>query len=298
MIKVTSRANIDDLKWNRCIENAHNESIYGYSWYLDCVSETWFALILNDYEAVFPLIFKRKMGIRYLNQTCFYQRTAIFSSAILPAADIIRFYKAIPFRYVLRDFCVDEYSYLSTMKGESKVNLVLPLHSSEVLLKAGYHKNTNRNIKKAQGENIVIRKDVDVDRIVKVFKENRAQTLGMHFSDADYGKIKSLMQYGLTNNNGVIYAAFNENEIFLGAVFFMYSKNRIYYLFSGVTTEGQQKRALFALVDFFISQHQNTNKMLDFEGSMSEGVARFYAGFGAQTETYYHLRTSLLNSNF
>ena len=40
------------------------------------------------------------------------------------------------------------------------------------------------------------------------------------------------------------------------------------------------------LVNNIISEAKTNNMIVDFEGSSIEGVARFYAGFGAQKESY------------
>ena len=35
------------------------------------------------------------------------------------------------------------------------------------------------------------------------------------------------------------------------------------------------------LINEYIKKYQKTSKILDFDGSMNENIARFYAGFGA-----------------
>ena len=54
-IKFVGRQEIDTAKYDGCIDSAKNSLIYGFSWFLDSVCEDWACLILNDYEAVFPL---------------------------------------------------------------------------------------------------------------------------------------------------------------------------------------------------------------------------------------------------
>ena len=79
MIQLVHHANIDFEQWDMCISSAVNSEIYAYSWFLDCVSPQWSALILNDYEAVMPLPIKSKYGIRYIVQPPFCQKLGIFS---------------------------------------------------------------------------------------------------------------------------------------------------------------------------------------------------------------------------
>ena len=60
--------------------------------------------------------------------------------------------------------------------------------------------------------------------------------------------------------------------------------------------EGLKSKANFLLVDTFIKNNSNAGIILDFEGSNIEGIARFYAGFGAKKTTYQEIKkTSFKN---
>ena len=62
-IKLINRKNIDDKRWNGCIHFAINALPYAYTWYLDNVCENWEGLVLDNYKAVMPLVYKKKFGI-------------------------------------------------------------------------------------------------------------------------------------------------------------------------------------------------------------------------------------------
>ena len=64
MIKFVQHKNVDTDKWDECIKKSVNSLPYAFSWYLDIVVEHWDALVLNDYEAVFPLPSKQKISIK------------------------------------------------------------------------------------------------------------------------------------------------------------------------------------------------------------------------------------------
>jgi hypothetical protein len=66
VIRYLQRDQIDTVQWDNCIGNAPNGLIYGHSFYLDRMAVNWDALVLNDYEAVMPLPWKKKWGIYYL----------------------------------------------------------------------------------------------------------------------------------------------------------------------------------------------------------------------------------------
>jgi len=52
--------------------------------------------------------------------------------------------------------------------------------------------------------------------------------------------------------------------------------------------------AMYFLLDSFIKTNAEQDLILDFEGSMIPGVARFYSGFGAIPETYFQLKFNRL----
>ena len=79
MIHYIEHKDIDFEKWDACVANSFNRLIYGFSWYLDVVCDDWDALVLNDYEAVFPLPKRKKWGIEYVYHPFFCQQLGVFS---------------------------------------------------------------------------------------------------------------------------------------------------------------------------------------------------------------------------
>ena len=54
--------------------------------------------------------------------------------------------------------------------------------------------------------------------------------------------------------------------------------------------------AMAFLIDSFIKEHAEQHLVLDFEGSMIPGVARFYESFGGQKHRYFQLiKNNVLN---
>ena len=99
MISYIERKQIDDVKWNACIDKAFNGNLYGYSWFLDIVGVEWDALVENDYERVFPLVFKKKFGVYYIYQPFFTQQLGLFSTIRLDPAALSLFIRAIPAKF-------------------------------------------------------------------------------------------------------------------------------------------------------------------------------------------------------
>ena len=77
-IRYCRRCDIDTIKWDKCIEESDNSLIYAQSFYLDRMVVKWDALVLNDYEAVMPLMWNRKYGFYYLYQPYFIHSLGVF----------------------------------------------------------------------------------------------------------------------------------------------------------------------------------------------------------------------------
>jgi hypothetical protein len=71
----------------------------------------------------------------------------------------------------------------------------------------------------------------------------------------------------------------------LGGAVLVHYKNRSIFFFSSLTEKGKESSAMYYFLNDFISK--NEGRVLDFEGSNNEGLARFYKGFGAHEENYF-----------
>lgn len=290
-IKFVKRKNIDIEKWNDCIKNAHNEMIYGYSWFLDHISANWAALIFEDYKMVMPLCVRSKMAIPYICQPPFSQKTAIFSTSKLSETTTKAFYKAIPKKFVLWDFFVDDSSLptINKAKTEAYTNIVLKLNGSTDEHRKLYSSNCKRNLKKAVNFGWRIKQNENIEKSVKHFRTNRGKDYESDLTNTDYQNFIDFAHQCFSNKKGTLYVAKSQQKEYGGSIFVAESKNAYYALFTDVSELGMKNGAMFALFDFLIKSYSNSGKTLDFEGSMNPGIARFYKGFGGKEVKYYRI---------
>src|SRR3954449_9121354 len=71
---------IDAAKWDKCIINSKANRIYARHMYLQHMADNWSGLIMNDYAAVMPIIWRRKWGIRYVYNAPFIQQLGLFGT--------------------------------------------------------------------------------------------------------------------------------------------------------------------------------------------------------------------------
>src|SRR5258705_437165 len=169
-IQYLANAEIDKQKWDACIGNASNSLVYGQSFYLDTMAKGWNALILNDYEAVMPLPWRKKAGFQYLFQPPATPTLGVFGNDIAP--DLVSaFLTTIPTTFKLWDISLNHFNPLSPSLAYpvfKRNNFVLPLDSPYEQLQDQYHQNIKRNTVKAVKKECIVKTGVPIDDIIEV----------------------------------------------------------------------------------------------------------------------------------
>lgn len=289
-INYLSQFEINRRKWDHCVRNSRQGLIYGFSWYLDLVSESWDALVLDDYRAVMPLPFKKKAGFRYIYQPLLTQQLGVFSR-IFPDKDLTRkFISSIPGTYRLIDYNLNYLHQLreTGLKYSARTNFELRLNSSYEAIEKGFSENTRRNIQKSilqnePIENISVQEFISLKRKVQESKRSREYYIWLNTY------IYKLLQTGRGRMIGV-----RQSGDLIAALFYVISMNRIYYLLPVSDNNGKKNRSMFAVIDHLLGKYADTGLVFDFEGSDIQGVARFFSGFGAEKKEYWGIQINNL----
>lgn len=292
MIRYLTHNQIDTQRWDDCIEQSPDALVYAWSWYLDVVHPDWEALVEDDYETVMPLTGSKKFGINYLFQPFFTQKFGVFSKKEASESKIQEFLEAIPEKFQFAEFCLNGLKGvkgINGVKGLNHRNIELDLSPEYSVLAENYHSNTKRNLAKAKKEGLTVLENVEPSVIVELFRKNRGQEI-KHWGDKEYNRLLSLVEAAINHDSCYVLGVKNaDNQIVAGA-FFMMSHNKIVFLFSGADESNKDSHALTFLIDHVIKRFSDCDKILDFEGSDNNGLARFYMGFGGKENTYQGIR--------
>ena len=87
---------INFVRWDNCINNALNGSVFAYSWYLNIICEDWAALVSGDYKYVMPLISRTELKKDIFYSHRLGQRLGVFSNLLLSEDIVKKFINAIP----------------------------------------------------------------------------------------------------------------------------------------------------------------------------------------------------------
>ena len=291
MIKYIKRENIDIEKYDNCVQNAIQSRMYAFSWYLDIVAENWDVLVLNDYEAVMPLPWKKKYYLKHVSQPFFCQQLGIFSLNQIDINLQNIFLKKIPFSFLKVTQNLNAQNFANKFSLERK-NYVLSLENNYNSLFKRFSKGRKHAVKVAQ-KNELNTKVISILDLIKLKEQ--------FYLHSNFPKdiIEKLANYILSKNKGFIIGVFKDEKL-LGGGFFLKSNSRITYLFSSFNNEGRKYQAASFLINKVIEDYQNSDLILDFEGGSISNIGSFFKSFGAKNNCFYMIRfnnISILNWN-
>lgn len=297
-IQYVDHHQIDPTKWDSAILRSPHPLAYGLFEYLNAVCESqWDALIYNDYEAVFPLPFKKKFGIKYLVQPVFCQQLGAFGSNVNVSTN--DFLSAIPKRFLRVRLQLNPYFdqtnevasiqtkpagiIASSGKLTTKTNMTIQL--SQPL---DYNKDCKKNLHRLAElpieykiNAISIRDAIDTYR--KAWGKQNPKIGDEHYQ---------LFANACSEKLSFTVTAHHQKEgDLLGAAVFLITpentKRRLHYVCAGPTEAGKSIGVMHGIIDFVLNRYQGENMLFDFEGSSIASVASFYKKFGATEEPFF-----------
>ncbi len=292
MIQFRSQAYIDLKKYDACVQRDASSLPYAHSWYLNAVSEQWDCLVLGDYDAVWPLPFRRKLGLKYYFRPYGIQQLGIYSKKELSLAQVDEFIIAMTKKVHFADIYLNEGQSLASepLRGlnlQDQRNFILPLNRSYEKVYQGYNSNLKRKLKKTAKSNLQLFEHDGPDVLMDLFKEDQGKRLKLE--DAFYRGFEKLLFLLLHKGLAKVYTIYGGPNQVLAGAFFLEYRDRSIFLFSANSQYGKELNAMAHLLNEYIIYHSDKFKMLDFEGSNNPGLGQFYASFGALERNYSRL---------
>jgi len=291
MLQYRESAHIDRAAWDACVQQAGRVA-YGFSWYLDLVCEHWGGLVFGDYEAVFPLPWKRRAGLCWVYTPFYCQQLGVFGRHNqLPQTG--EWLRAIPRRFRKADLAVaaTDHALPKGWTSTERPNFVLDLSPDAEALRTNCETNTRRNLKKAKAAGLLTDKDLAPAELLALIRQHQGPKLPA-LGEREYNRILSVMETARKLGLGTLIRAFDPAapDTAQAGAFFLQAPRGPLYLFGTTTPDARQNGAMTLVFDRLIGDHPGQKgQFLDFEGSALPGLARFYQGFGATQEPYQTL---------
>lgn len=297
-LRYLSYQEIDKTKWDQCIRRSHNGLIYAESLYLDHIAAHWDGIVLNNYEAVMPLTWKKKLGIKYLYQPSFFQQGGIFSTEDISQDLIVKFLElaAEKFRFaeITLNFKNLPIPKDKLIKSSLRNNFILDLKDSYPELSTNHSTYIKQRLKKAYSFPLVYEKSTDYKFAIRLYKKLYQERLPS-FTDKDYRNFEKLCAI-LSENKRVLIRQVSHAETneLLAVVLLLKDKKRLYNMASSLMPAGKKLLANYYLYNEIIREFAGTALVLDFEGSDVPGIAYFYNKFTSTNEPYPFIRYNRL----
>ena len=289
-IKYIKHKKIDLIKWDACIENSPNGLIYPYAFFLNAMAgKKWDALVLGDYEAVFPLVWNRKFFIKYLYQPYFCQQLGLFSKNQISENLITDFIDKIPSKFLYWNFHLNyqNQDFSPSVRFVNRTSFSINLNQDYTEIYDQYNADAKKNLAKSMIQGFSYHKDIDIDTVADCF----FNAYGQHYPKVESLKLKitNCASEALKQNKGFCRAVLGNDGSLWCAGFFFISNNRIHYAMAAPTDEGKKYGATHILIDEVLKEYSNKNIIFDFEGSDIKSVAYFYSKFGSVSSHYLQI---------
>ena len=296
MIRYCKQQDLDRTKWDACVQSSPAARLYAYSWYLDQICPDWGALIYGNYEAVMPLLYRKKLGVSYLFLPFSAQQLGVFGRKPVSEELVRQMIHGIPEHFRMIDLKLNATNKFQDSEYEviENTNYELLMNAPYATLQEAYSANTRRNIRKCVKAGCTISvNQLDYKQVIEGFRATRGKTFKA-LDDRFYDTLSALTKACLKRNQAAVYAVHDVHQQLVTSALFLKDEHRTYYILSGNTDAGRKIGGMHFLVDQVIAREADTDRTLDFEGSNDSNLARFYSSFGARSSVYLQVRKNRL----
>lgn len=289
-IKYIRHKKIDKAKWDKAIDDSYNGLVYAYSFVLDNMAgKRWDALVLGDYEAVFPLVWGRKFGIPFLYQPYFCQQHGLFSKELITAETMQEFMKAIPgkFRYWHFHLNARNVFFDPQISFINRTTYQVDLNKSYPEIYDQYNADAKKNLARSAMNGYTVNKDIDAHTVLQCFHEAHGNFYPG--KDSIFRDIINCQLEAIKLGKGFTRTVYGKDGQLWCTGFFFFAKGRIHYAMAAPTAEGKKFGAMHVLIDEVLKEFAGQPLVFDFEGSDIKSVAYFYSKFGSTPVHYLEI---------
>ncbi len=279
---------IDFKKWDQTILNSETPFVFAQSFYLNATCPHWDALIIGDYESVFPLTHKTKFGFTYLPQPPFTSQLGVFGKVNLEIEQL--FFNYITQHYKLIDIELNVSNKIASEFITPKNTYILNYQSQYK-----FNQNTKRNINKAIENGFIVERVEDADVISLSQKYlNRFLEEEVNLTKSTVALLDDLLNNSIESKTLYTFKVLDKNLTIKALGHFICNDKHALYLKGTNFDKADNSGSMHLLMKHAIEFFANRATFFDFGGGSKQGLANFYMGFGGQVSTYSFLRVNKL----
>lgn len=289
MIKYKKHSEIDKQKWDECVRNSTNSSLYAYSWFLDIVySDQWDGIVEEKegiYETVMPAPFRKLLFLKYFYQSPFVSETEICAIKTTDA----------DYRKAILNKALDKFSYCAKLTIPADYNIpyvglqkryVLNIDQDYRKIHAGYLPDRRRNLKRAARFDLEFSEVNKVDLFLDLYDRHIRHKIDLKLATDDRKMTTFLLKKCIEKQCGKLFQVSYNHETSAMLYIFL-TKTKVIRFMSLATPMGRKLGASTFITDEVIKIYAGRKLELDFMFATHDNLAYFKRSFGAE-EKYYH----------
>ncbi len=284
-MQIIPSQNIDKIKWDACVAVNKNGLIYASFDYLSAMADNWSGLVINDYQAIMPLPWRKKWGIKYLYTPAFVQQLGLIGLTKIDFEDLLN---AIKKQIKYGDYLLNSSNNSPASIGTfiPKCNFIINLSNDYQNIQENYSKELIAYLKKAKSNELSVT-DSSISYAVDTYQALYQERFPS-FKEVDYKNFKTISLEFEKQGNATAKKVIDKQGNTIAVGLFLKDSKRIYNLMPSTLPEGRKQLAMHYLLDSVIREFSGRDMILDFEGSDHIGIKKFYQLFGCINEGYWH----------
>jgi hypothetical protein len=228
-------------------------------------------LVLNDYEAVMPLPWRKKWGLRYVYHAPFLQRLGIYGNNV--TADAVNaFYNMATCKFPFINFTISPPAPTTSARLKKRTNFIVDLNKSYAKIEAAYTDECRANITKARKRGCTFTDNLPAELVIELYREVYGHLQVRNSSETFLRMLRLLAEANRRRTVRLCGVSDALGKVVFGAAVFMDAR-RLYY---------------------FLKSYAGNPMLFDFEGSDLPNVAAFYQKFAPETEHYFQITANRL----
>lgn len=287
-IKHIKHKDIDLKKWDATVLSSEFPLVFAQSFYLNATCPNWDALIIGDYESIFPLTSKTKLGFKYLPQPSFTSQLGVYGKTGQQIEMLF-------YEYIIKKFKLIEIELNASNKLKAKNISSKKTYVIEYKNEYKYNENTKRNIKKALNEGIIAER-VGVKESLTLSKKwldpFLEKELGLSRSVVKI--FNDLLASCNKHHSLLTFKAIDKKNNIKALAHFVFNSKHVLYLKGTNFDKKENTGSMHLLIDVAIKYFNDKAILFDFGGGANPGLASFYKGLGGSQLDYGFLKINNL----
>ncbi len=275
-----SHQKIDFKKWDRCVQRSPEASVFAVSYYLNAVSPGWDALVKGDYETVFPITKKRKLGYTYLPHPPFTGRLGLIGQ--IDEAAEREVLKYLEKNYKLVEIELNDMHQIKHAGISKKCTYIIDYSKTYA-----FNENTKRNIQRANKADLQVETTEDKSLLILSKKYlDPFITESLKINAYGLNRFHDLLKAALHQKQIKTYCTKNKNGDVLALAHFIYNKHQVIYLKGSNFDKEANSGSMHLLMSRAIEDFKGKVKIFDFSGGSLPNIGRFFKGLGGEPLYY------------